>query len=217
MSVHDACAQAAGQVLVVGLEGTQLSAMESAWLRLMRPGGSHSLSPQHRDRRADPCLARAQPCRRLDRSALRCIDVEGGTVDRLRDLIAPMPSPFAVAATNKPALFEKHGSLIGQEAAPAGVERRLRPGARSANRCLRGRDDHPGRLRRSGPGHALRQAFLKGLAQAGRARLRQSISPAWAAARWTRTMPPRHRPNLRISCGKRTCCPTGSWPGNCPW
>jgi beta-N-acetylhexosaminidase len=31
--------QAAGQVLVVGLEGTQLSAMEAAWLRLLRPGG----------------------------------------------------------------------------------------------------------------------------------------------------------------------------------
>jgi beta-N-acetylhexosaminidase len=46
---------------------------------------------------------------------LRCIDVEGGTVDRLRDAIAPMPSPFAVAATNDPALFEKHGSLIGHE------------------------------------------------------------------------------------------------------
>ena len=29
--------QAAGQVLVVGLEGAQLSAMEAAWLRLLRP------------------------------------------------------------------------------------------------------------------------------------------------------------------------------------
>ena len=31
--------QAAGQVLVVGLEGTQLSNMEAAWLRLLQPGG----------------------------------------------------------------------------------------------------------------------------------------------------------------------------------
>ena len=30
---------AAGQVLVVGLEGTQLSTLEAAWLRLLQPGG----------------------------------------------------------------------------------------------------------------------------------------------------------------------------------
>ncbi len=30
--------RAAGQVLMVGLEGTQLSAVEAAWLRLLRPG-----------------------------------------------------------------------------------------------------------------------------------------------------------------------------------
>jgi beta-N-acetylhexosaminidase len=106
--------EAAGQVLVVGLEGTELSALESAWLQLLRPGGvilfrrniesaaqTHALLEATRQTVALPML--------------RCIDVEGGSVDRLRDLIAPMPSPLAVAATNKPALFKKHGSLIGQE------------------------------------------------------------------------------------------------------
>jgi beta-N-acetylhexosaminidase len=62
-----------------------------------------------------------------DHSLLRCIDVEGGTVDRLRDLIAPMPSPFAVAATNKPALFEMHGSLIGQEVRLLGLNSTFAP------------------------------------------------------------------------------------------
>ena len=31
--------QAAGKVLVVGLEGTELTALESAWLKLLQPGG----------------------------------------------------------------------------------------------------------------------------------------------------------------------------------
>ncbi len=106
--------EAAGQVLLVGLEGPQLTALESAWLRLLRPAGvilfrrniesaaqTHALLKATRDMAAGP--------------QLRCIDVEGGTVDRLRDLIAPMPSPFAVASTNKPALFRKHGELIGHE------------------------------------------------------------------------------------------------------
>ena len=107
--------QAAGQVLLVGLEGTQLSATETAWLRLLRPGGvilfrrniesaaqTHALLQATRQTAAAP--------------QLRCVDVEGGTVDRFRDVIARMPSPFDVAATNKPALYKKHGSLIGQEA-----------------------------------------------------------------------------------------------------
>ena len=38
-----------------------------------------------------------------------------------------MPSPFAVAATNKPALFEKHGSLIGQEVRLLGLNTTFAP------------------------------------------------------------------------------------------
>ncbi len=107
--------QAAGQVLVVGLEGTQLSAMEAAWLRLLRPGGV-ILFRRNIESAAQTHALLHSTQQAVESPMLRCIDVEGGSVDRLRDLIAPMPSPFAVAATNKPALFKKHGSLIGQEA-----------------------------------------------------------------------------------------------------
>jgi beta-N-acetylhexosaminidase len=106
--------QAAGQVLVVGLEGTQLSTMEAAWLRLLRPGGvilfRRNIESAAQTHALLHCTQQS-----VESPMLRCIDLEGGSVDRLRDLIAPMPSPFAVAATNKPALFKKHGSLIAQE------------------------------------------------------------------------------------------------------
>jgi beta-N-acetylhexosaminidase len=118
--------QAAGQVLVVGLEGAQLSALETAWLRLLRPGGvilfrrniespaqTHALLQAAKEAVAAPLF--------------RCIDVEGGSVDRLRDLIAPMPSAFAVAATNKPLLFKKHGSLIAQEVRLLGLNTTFAP------------------------------------------------------------------------------------------
>jgi beta-N-acetylhexosaminidase len=118
--------QAAGQVLIVGLEGAQLSPMETAWLRLLRPGGvilfrrniesaaqTHALLQAAKEAVAAPLF--------------RCIDVEGGSVDRLRDLIAPMPSPFAVAATNKPLLFKKHGSLIAQEVRLLGLNTTFAP------------------------------------------------------------------------------------------
>src|SRR5271155_1798891 len=118
--------QAAGQVLIVGLEGPQLSALESAWLRLLRPGGvilfrrNIETAPQTYELLRSAMQA-------ADQALLRCIDVEGGTVDRLRDLIAPMPSPFAVAATNKTELFEKHGSLIGQEVRMLGLNTTFAP------------------------------------------------------------------------------------------
>ena len=106
--------QAAGQVLIVGLEGTQLSAAETAWLRLLRPGGVILFRRNLEDAQQTHALLSAVNAT-VSGPMLRCVDVEGGTVDRLRDLVAPMPSPFAVAATNKPANFKKHGSLIGRE------------------------------------------------------------------------------------------------------
>jgi beta-N-acetylhexosaminidase len=106
--------QAAGQVLVVGLEGLQPNAIETAWLRLLRPAGV-ILFRRNIESAAQTHALLHSTQQAVGSPMLRCIDVEGGTVDRLRDLIAPMPSPFAVASTNKPALFKKHGSLIGQE------------------------------------------------------------------------------------------------------
>lgn len=107
--------QAAGQVLMVGLEGTELSPLESAWLRLLRPGGV-ILFRRNIESAAQTHALLHSTEQAVESPMLRAIDVEGGSVDRLRDLIAPMPSPFAVAATNKAPLFKKHGSLIGQEA-----------------------------------------------------------------------------------------------------
>ncbi len=118
--------QAAGQVLIVGLEGAQLSATETAWLRLLQPGGV--ILFRRNIESAAQTHALLQAARQtVDAPLLRCVDVEGGTVDRLRDLIAPMPSPFAVAATNRPALYKKHGSLIGEEARLLGLNATFAP------------------------------------------------------------------------------------------
>jgi beta-N-acetylhexosaminidase len=118
--------RAAGQVLMVGLESTQLNAVETAWLQLLRPGAvilfrrNVEAAPQTH---ALLCAAKLA----VNAPLLRCVDVEGGTVDRLRDLIARMPSPFAVAATCKSALFEMHGKLIGQELRLLGLNTPLAP------------------------------------------------------------------------------------------
>jgi beta-N-acetylhexosaminidase len=118
--------QAAGQVLLVGLEGTQLSKLETSWLRLLQPGGV-ILFRRNIETAAQTYALIESIMEVLDQPLLRCIDVEGGTVDRLRDLIAPVPSAFDVAETGKRSLFEKHGSLIGEEVRMLGLNVTLAP------------------------------------------------------------------------------------------
>lgn len=88
--------RAAGSLLVVGLGGTELTGLERAWLKLVRPAGVILFKRNIADARQTRAL--------LDETALlcaphslRCVDVEGGTVDRLRDALAPMPAAQAVA------------------------------------------------------------------------------------------------------------------------
>jgi beta-N-acetylhexosaminidase len=42
-----------------------------------------------------------------------CVDLEGGTVDRFRDVLGPTPSPADVFVTGNHKLFRKHGEIIG--------------------------------------------------------------------------------------------------------
>ena len=43
-----------------------------------------------------------------------CVDLEGGTVDRLRDALGPAPSAADAFAVADPRLFRKHGQIIGE-------------------------------------------------------------------------------------------------------
>ncbi|HEX4758322.1 MAG TPA: glycoside hydrolase family 3 N-terminal domain-containing protein [Terracidiphilus sp.] len=92
--------RAAGSLLVVGLGGTELTGLERAWLRVVRPAGIILFRRN---------IAAAEQTRALLDEAtglsgthsLRCVDVEGGTVDRLRDALAPLPSAQAVARADQ--------------------------------------------------------------------------------------------------------------------
>lgn len=97
---------AAGSMLVVGLGGTELTGMERAWLRLVRPGGVILFKRNV----ADPAQTRALLDEATGLGALhgvRCVDVEGGTVNRLRDALGALPSAQAVgAAMRRPTLAQ---------------------------------------------------------------------------------------------------------------
>ena len=133
--------QAAGSLLVVGLGGTELTALERAWLGLVRPGGVILFRRNIKDPQQTRALleeATGFCCPR----AVRCVDVEGGTVNRLRDALAPIASAQAVAAAMRvPAPFPKnqkkrpsgsalageHGELIARSVKAFGFNTTLAP------------------------------------------------------------------------------------------
>ncbi|MGA8043906.1 MAG: beta-N-acetylhexosaminidase [Terracidiphilus sp.] len=122
--------QAAGSLLVVGLSGTELSGLERAWIRLVRPGGVILFRRNIADVRQTRALLDEATALCAEHS-FRCVDVEGGTVDRLRDALAPMPSAQAVARAaarqGKPDLVRMHGEWIGRAVRAFGFNTTLAP------------------------------------------------------------------------------------------
>lgn len=117
--------QQIGQLIIAGVEGTTLSDADRAWMRLVRPGGVILFRRNIEEAGQVTALLRGAAEIAGDGASaaypqFRCIDLEGGLVDRLRDLIAPMPSAAAVFRTGRTSLFKKHGELIGAEARTLG-------------------------------------------------------------------------------------------------
>jgi len=118
--------QAVGSLLVVGVTGPELTGLERAWLKLVRPSGIILF----RRNIVDAAQTRAlltEATAYSSEASLRCVDIEGGTVDRLRDAVAPMPSAQAVSATNQPELMRLHGELIARETLAFGFNTTLAP------------------------------------------------------------------------------------------
>jgi beta-N-acetylhexosaminidase len=115
-----------GQVLIVGVEGVELTAIERAWLKVIRPAGV-ILFRRNIEQPAQVGSLLREATEISGSPLFRCVDLEGGLVDRLRDVIAPAPSPAAVFASGKAANFTKHGRLIAREVKSLGFNVTLAP------------------------------------------------------------------------------------------
>lgn len=115
-----------GQLVIAGVEGTELSSLERAWLRLVRPTGI-ILFRRNIEQAAQVVALLREATEIAGAPLFRCVDLEGGLVDRLRDLIAPMPAAAAVFASGKKANFARHGKLMAREAKAAGFNVVLAP------------------------------------------------------------------------------------------
>jgi beta-N-acetylhexosaminidase len=114
--------RAAGSLLVVGLQGTELTNLERAWLKLVRPAGVILFRRNIEDARQTRALL-DEATALCAAHSFRCVDVEGGTVDRLRDALAPMPSAQAVALASLRRGLEMRSPTLSQRTRKDGAPR----------------------------------------------------------------------------------------------
>lgn len=103
-----------GQLLIFGFDGTASTRALDTMLRSIQPAGTilfarniesaeqtYALNAHiHQSQRVPPFL---------------CVDLEGGTVDRLRKVIAHAPDVASIAISGQKKLYERHGRVIGEE------------------------------------------------------------------------------------------------------
>ncbi len=103
-----------GQLLIMGFDGTDVSGHLRAMLGTLHPGGVILFKRNIAEAVQTHALLR-EAQKTVGTPMFRCVDMEGGSVDRFRDVIAPIPSVADVAATGSLKLFRRHGKLIGQQ------------------------------------------------------------------------------------------------------
>jgi beta-N-acetylhexosaminidase len=109
----NSAAKQIGQLLVIGFDGIEVTPALSAMLARIQPAGvilfaRNIINAQQTHQLLKDCQAHVRE--RL----FTCVDLEGGRVDRFRNVTGPAPSAAEVFATGDRRLFRKHGQLIGK-------------------------------------------------------------------------------------------------------
>lgn len=104
--------QQIGQLLIIGFDGTEMSPRLSFLLTRIQPAGvilfaRNITGAEQTHRLLHDCQ------KHVTTPLFTCVDLEGGTVDRFRNVLGPAPSPAQVFAAGRPELFRKHGRIIG--------------------------------------------------------------------------------------------------------
>jgi beta-N-acetylhexosaminidase len=116
----------AGELLIVGFDGLEASAALASLLTSLQPSGviifaRNVLSAEQTSGLLKDCQAAAAA------PLFTCVDMEGGKVDRFRNLLGPAPSAAEVFATGNRKLFRKHGKIIGESCRALGCNTDLAP------------------------------------------------------------------------------------------
>jgi len=102
-----------GQLLIIGFDGTEMSPQLASLLARIQPAGVILFARNIVNAQQTHKLLR--DCQAWVRETLfTCVDLEGGRVDRFRNVTGPAPSAAEVFASANPKLFRQHGAVIGK-------------------------------------------------------------------------------------------------------
>ncbi len=103
---------AVGQLLIIGFDGTEMSPPLASLLKRLQPAGVILFARNIKNPvQTWRLLRECQKC--VATPLFTCVDLEGGTVDRFRDVLAPTPSAAELFATGDQKLFRRHGEIVG--------------------------------------------------------------------------------------------------------
>src|SRR5258708_39313243 len=103
----------AGQLLVIGFDGTEMSPQLASLFARIQPAGVILFARNIVNGQQTHRLLKS--CQEYVREPLfTCVDLEGGGVDRFRNVTGPTPSAADVFVTGDGKLFRKHGKIIGK-------------------------------------------------------------------------------------------------------
>jgi beta-N-acetylhexosaminidase len=102
-----------GQLLIVGFDGTEMTLRLASLLTRLQPAGVILFARNIKS--AEQTWRLLRDCQKCVSTPLfTCVDLEGGNVDRFREVLGPAPSAAVVFATDDRTLFRKHGKVIGE-------------------------------------------------------------------------------------------------------
>ena len=102
-----------GDALVIGFDGVEINHQIRRLLAKVQPAGV--ILFKRNIVTAEQTWELLNECQKCVPTPLfRCVDMEGGTVDRFRSIFGATPSAAHVFATEDRRLFRKHGRVIGQ-------------------------------------------------------------------------------------------------------
>jgi beta-N-acetylhexosaminidase len=102
-----------GQLLIIGFDGTEMSPRLASLLSKVQPAGLILFARNIAG--AEQTYGLIRECqKRVGVPLFNCVDLEGGSVDRFRNVMGSAPSAAEVFVTGSRTLFRKHGRVIGE-------------------------------------------------------------------------------------------------------
>src|SRR5215467_2114206 len=115
-----------GQLLMVGLPGTELDLMTRGTLEAMQPGGillnSQNIQSAHQVAEFTAAIRSI-----LEVPPIIAVDQEGGRVDRLKQIYSPMPSADLLRASGDASIAARMGEIAAEAMRPLGFNVNMAP------------------------------------------------------------------------------------------